>query len=109
MTNADALIEHATETVSKALRQDMSAEALIAFSAAVFTLLQGLGTREVMQSKEDPVEVALAFAAAQAFFAPNSNKLPRPRGIGWAILLAAVTVLTMTQLMKATPFLYFQF
>ena len=43
------------------------------------------------------------------FTAPNSDELPKPKNVVSAFFLAVIFILTLTQLMKATPFLYFQF
>lgn len=53
--------------------------------------------------------IYLGLAAALAFCAPNTNQLPRPRGVLWAVALALALVASLTQLLAPTPFLYFQF
>jgi len=51
----------------------------------------------------------LAAAAAIAFFAPNSQELPKPARPVFGFVLAIALLATMTTFMKETPFLYFQF
>lgn len=53
--------------------------------------------------------VMMPAAAGIAFLAPNSEQLKKSRDPVAAVALALVLLATLTRLMKATPFLYFQF
>lgn len=48
-------------------------------------------------------------AAAIAFALPNSEELPKPQGVFWAVVLAAVVLVCLTGMGVEIPFLYFQF
>lgn len=51
----------------------------------------------------------LAAVAGLAFFAPNSEQLPKPRHPICGVLLAIIVAGTLTTFMEETPFLYFTF
>ena len=51
----------------------------------------------------------LAVTTLIAFFAPNSDQLPKSRHMLSGIILALAMLATLSGLMKETPFLYFQF
>jgi len=51
----------------------------------------------------------LSVVAAAAFWAPNSEQLPKPRRAVCGVALGVVVAVTLTTLTKPTPFLYFTF
>lgn len=53
--------------------------------------------------------VLFVLCSAWVFFLPNSEEIKKRSHFSWGIVIAIVFLVTLTQLMKDTPFLYFQF